>query len=402
MSDRHLTRRQALGAAGRMLAGPVAGPTLADVQTNPAPAVQLPAAGPVRLAPRADLVNTLEYEEQAKLKLAPAVYSLVAGGDRADFDRITLRPRMLVPTLDLNLSVTLFGDKLFAPIIVGPIVDQRRFHADGELATVKGASAANAVMVVSSHSSVPLEELAAQARTPLWYQVFARDAAARTQIQAAVNARCKAICITVGAAPAARGGRVAATAAKPDWAAVDALTRGLSVPMLVKGIATPEAARLALRHGVHGIIVSNYGGLVMPRTDALILTLPHIVDAVDGKVPVLVDGSFRRGTDILKALAFGAQGVLVGRPAMWGLAAYGADGVQGVVEMLQTELARYMGMCGKSHIGMLDRSILRVHNVLPIKRAAARPRPAIRGPRRAFSARWGGISGRRLEEIRRG
>ena len=144
------------------------------------------------------------------------------------------------------------------------------------------------------------------------------------------------------------------------------------MPVLVKGIATPQAARLALQHGVHGIIVSYHGGLVGPGTDALILTLPQIVDAVDGKVPVLVDGSFRRGTDILKALAFGAHGVLVGRPAMWGLAAYGADGVQGVVEMLQTELARYMGMCCKSHLGMLDRTILRVHNVLPVKRAVAR------------------------------
>jgi 4-hydroxymandelate oxidase len=345
MSGHHVTRRQALETAGRLL------------------------AGPVRLAPRADLVNTLEYEEQAKLKLDPAKYSLVAGSDRAAFDRITLRPRMLVPTLDLDLSVTLFGDKLFAPILVGPIADQRRFHPDGELATVKGASAARAVMVVSSHSSVPLQELAAQAGTPPWYQVFARDAAAGTQIKDAVNARCKAICITLGA-PAAGDRRVAATTAQPDWAAIDALKRGVSVPVLMKGIATPDAARLALQHGVHGIIVSDYGGLVAPATDGLILTLPQIVDAVDGKVPVLVDGSFRRGTDILKALAFGAQGVLVGRPAMWGLAAYGADGVQGVIEMLQTELARYMGMCGRSNVRMLDRTLLKVHAALPARKPA--------------------------------
>jgi len=355
-----LTRRQALGTAGRMLAGSAAGSTLAHGQT----------AASVRLAPRADLVNTLEYEEQAKLKLPPALYSLVAGGSRAAFDRITLRPRLLVPTLDMDLGVTLFGDKLFAPIIVGPIGDQKRFHADGELATVKGASAAKAVMVVSSHASVPLPELAAQARTPLWYQVFARDAAARTQIQDAVNAGCKAICITMGAAATGR------QTAKPDWPAFDALERGVSVPVLVKGIATPAAAKVAVQHGVHGIVVSYDGGVVGPGSEALILTLPHIVDAVDGKVPVFVDGSFRRGTDILKALAFGAQGVLVGRPVMWGLAAYGADGVQGVVELLQTELARYMGMCGKSRLEMLDRTILKVHGVLPVKRAAASPTSA--------------------------
>ena len=164
---------------------------------------------------------------------------------------------------------------------------------------------------------------------------------------------------------------------------------------MIKGITTPGAARLAVQHGADGIIVSNYGGPVGPGTDAPILTLPHIVDAVDGKVPVLVDGSFRRGTDILKALAFGARSVLVGRPAMWGLAAYGADGVQGVVEMLQTELARYMGMCGKSRVGMLDRTILRVHRRVAARDAGeafrARSQPApVRGSAPWVSSRPGG------------
>ena len=216
------------------------------------------------VAPRAELVNTLEYEEQAKLKLAPAVYSLIAGGDRAAFDRITLRPRVLVDTVDLDLSVTLFGERLFAPIVVGPIADQRRFHADGELATVRGASAARAVMVVSSRSSVPLQEIAAQARTPLWYQVFAADPAARRQIQDAVNAGCKAICITVGATPAAAGTRRSAIAAKVDWAAVDALKQGLSVPVMVKGIATPEAAQAgaaARRRRDHRVELRRAGGV---------------------------------------------------------------------------------------------------------------------------------------------
>jgi 4-hydroxymandelate oxidase len=321
------------------------------------------------VAPRAELVNTLEYEEQAKLKLAPAVFSLIAGGDRSGFDRITLRPRMLVDTRGLDLGVTLFGEPHFAPIVIGPVADQKRFHADGELATVKGASAARAVMMVSSRSSVPLQEMTAQARTSLWYQVFAGDPAARRQIQDAVNARCSAICITLDAAPAPGGTRRSA-AAKTDWSAVDALTRGLTVPVMVKGITTPEAAEAALQHGVDGIIVSNYGGLGGAVTDSVVLALPAIVDTVGGKVPVLVDGSFRRGTDILKALAFGARGVLVARPAMWGLAAYGADGVQGIVEMLQTELGRYMAMCGRPHLKMLDRSLLRRHRAPPVTKPA--------------------------------
>ena len=382
MTAHDLTRRQALSAAGAMLAGS----QIAPVPTAPAPGVQ-PVAERAGVAPRAELVNTQEYEEQARLKLAPAVYSLIAGGDREGFDRITIRPRVLVDTLGLDLSVTLFGERLFAPIVIGPVADQRRFHGDGELATVGGASQARAIMMVSSRSSVPLQEIAAQARTSLWYQVFAADPAARRQIQDAVNAGCKAICITVGAA-AASGSRRSAMAAKVDWPAVDGLKQGLNVPVLVKGIATPEAAQVALQHGVDGIIVSNYGGLAGTGTEAVVLTLPAVVDAVSGKVPVLVDGSFRRGTDILKALAFGARSVLVARPPMWGLAAYGADGVQGVVEMLQTELARYMAMSGRTHLQMLDRTMLRVHGVRPLRTpgtgsmAGVRDRPsdgAVRG-----------------------
>jgi len=355
MSVHNLTRRRALGAAAAVLVGSKVAPgSTAGVQ---------PGAERAGVAPRAELVNTLEYEQQAKLKLAPAAFSLIAGGDRGGFDRITLRPRMLVDTRRLDLSVTLFGEQHFAPIVLGPVADQKRFHPDGELATVKGASAARAVVMLSSRASVPLQEIAAGAGTSLWYQVFAGDPAARRQIQEAVNARCSAICITGGAAPAASGTRRSAIAAKMDWSAVDALKRGLTVPVMVKGITTPEGAQVALQHGVDGIIVSNYGGLAGATTDSVVLTLPSIVDTVGGKVPVLVDGSFRRGTDILKALAFGAQGVLVARPAMWGLAAYGADGVQGIVEMLQTELARYMAMCGRSHLKLLDRSLLRLHRV---------------------------------------
>ena len=358
MAAHNLTRRRALGAAGAVL-----------VSSRITPASQ-PGAQRGGVAPRADLVNALEYEEQAKLNLAPAVYSLIADGDRGGFDRITLRPRMLVSTLGLDLSVTLFGEQHFAPIVVGPVANQKRFHADGELATVTGASAARAVVMISSRSSVPLQEIAAQAGTSLWYQVFARDAAARRQIQDAVNARCTAICITVGAAPAANGTRRSAIAEKVDWPAVDALSRGLTVPVMIKGITTPEAARMALQRGVDGIVVSDYGGLAGPATDSMVLTLPAIVDAVEGQVPVLVDGSFRRGTDILKALAFGAQGVLVARPPMWGLAAYGADGVQGIVELLQTELARYMAMSGRSQVKMLDRTMLRLHRVAPVRTPA--------------------------------
>jgi 4-hydroxymandelate oxidase len=263
------------------------------------------------------------------------------------------------------LSVTLFGEEHFTPIIVAPIADQKRFHPDAELATAKGAAAGKALMIVSSRSSVPLADIAAVAKPSFWYQVYATDSAARTQAQDAVKAGAKAIVITVGASHAANGSRPA-TASSINWSAVDGIKQGISVPVIVKGITTPGEATTALQHNVQGIVASNFGGLLTSK-DAMILALPNVIDAVAGKVPVLTDGSFRRGTDIFKALAFGAQGVLLGRPVMWGLTAYGDAGVQNVIEMAQTELGRYMGMCGKPNLKALDRTAIKVHGPIPTK-----------------------------------
>jgi 4-hydroxymandelate oxidase len=329
---------------------------------------QSAASRPRRLAPREQLVNVLEYEAQARLTLDADAAVDLADGDRSEFDRITLRPRMLVPTLDLDLSVTLLGDRLVAPILVAPIANQKRFHPDGERATVKGASAAGAAVIVSNSSPVSIGTLVAESATPIWCQVHAADPAAPRQIASAVEAGCKAICLSVGITPFANGTRP--RPARIDWKIIDALTRDNRLPIVVKGISTPDAAAAALRHNVHALIVSNYGGAAGPVKEPLLFTLPAIVKAVAGRVPVVVDGSFRRGTDILKALAFGATAVAVGRPVMWGLAAYGADGVQGVIEMLQTELARYMAMCGRSTISKLDGTVLQVHGV-PSTRSAS-------------------------------
>jgi len=363
---------------GAFVAGTFAGAKIAAGQTPAAPAMPppLPAGEPriidpsaVRLVPRDELINALEFEEEAKKKLAPATFALIAGGDRAMFDRITLRPRMLVPTLEMDLSQTILGDTHFTPILVGPVSEQKRFHPDGEIATAKGCAAAKAFIIVSSRSSVPVDQIAAQNKN-FWYQVYASDAAAKGHIAEGVKAGAKAIVITVGAAPGTGPRSVAAAPA--NWAAVDGLKQGVTVPLVVKGVTTPAEATAALQHGAQAIIVSNYGGLLAAK-EAPILDLPKIVDAVAGKVPVLVDGSFRRGTDVLKALAFGAQGVIIARPVMWGLAAYGDAGVQSVVELLQTDLARYMGMCGKSTIKMLDRTVVKVHGPLPAKTSTTAP-----------------------------
>jgi isopentenyl diphosphate isomerase/L-lactate dehydrogenase-like FMN-dependent dehydrogenase len=307
---------------------------------------------------REDLINVPEFEEVAKLTLDNTMYSTIAGGDRAAFDRMTFRPRMMVPTLDLDMSVELLGETHFTPIMAGPVAEQRRYHADGELATVRGASAARAVLIVSSRSSVPIGEIAAQARTPLWFSVYAEgaDDNVRRQIDQAVVAGCKAICATVGASgkPSPRPTRTGI-----DWKAIEAIRRGLAVPLVVKGVLTTQDATRAIDAGAGAIVVSDHG--IASGTAAPIDTLGAVVDACAGKAAVLVDGSFRRGSDIAKALALGARAVLLARPVMWGLAAYGAGGVQMVIELLQSELGRTMGALGAPNLKSLTRSMVKVH-----------------------------------------
>ena len=355
------SRRQAIGAMGTVISAGMASVAMPALAQTPAatPLGALPV-----LAPRADLVNVLEYEHQARLALAPAKIAPVLGSDRTVTDRITLRPRVNIPTRDLDLTTTLFGDLHFTPIIVGPIADQKRFHPDGEVAMARGASAAKAAMVVSSDSSMPLAAIAQAATTPLWLQVYASSPKVKDLLAEASAAKAKAVIVTVNAGTSASGPATPASE-RIDWAAIDAVVKGTSLPVIVKGVTRPQDAKEAAARGVKGVVVSNYrGGDAAGLTGTLLLVAP-VVQAVGDQIPVLVDGSFRRGSDILKALGFGAKGVLIGRPVMWGLAAYGADGVQGVVETLQTELGRYMCMTGRPSLAAVDASVLRVHAPLP-------------------------------------
>ncbi len=307
---------------------------------------------PGRIAPARELVNTFEFEAMARRSLNAAAFAEIAGSDRNAFERITFRPRMMVDTTQLDLTTELFGQRLFAPILVGPASEQKRFHPEGELATVRGASAAKTAMVVSGRASFPIQEIAAQPAATLWYQVYPEPDldAQRRRIGEAVDLGCKALCITIGGA---------------DWSAIDRLRQGLRVPVVLKGIMTPEEARAAIGKGIDGIVVSNYGGQARSGMAAPIEVLPAIAEAVAGKAPILIDGSFRRGADILKALALGARAVMLGRPALWALAAYGSAGVQAMLELLQTELARDMAMCGKPNLKSLDPALVKIHAPRP-------------------------------------
>ena len=313
------------------------------------------------ITPVSDLANVFEMLAVARRKLPESVYSTIDGTDRRALERITFRPRLMVNVSQLDLSLELLGEQLFAPILVGPMSNQQAFHPEGELATVRGASAAKTPVIVSSRSSRKLSEIVAQAKTPLWFQVYPHSdiritiAAAREAVQAG----CSAVCVTVGA-PYETGVRTAAFA-KLDWATAGRFREGVKAPLLLKGIMDPGEAQQAVSRGFDAIVVSNHGGMYASGFADPTEVLPSVVDATAGKVPVLVDGSFRRGTDILKALALGARAVLLGRPPVWGLAAYGAEGVQRVLEMLQTELARNMAMCGKPDLKSIDRTLIRIH-----------------------------------------
>ena len=357
------SRRQAIRVTGTAVCASIVGTAMPAVGA-PAPTPLREPTPPPALAPQADLVNVLAYEPQARLVLGPQKVAPILGSDRTVTDRITLRPRVNIPTQNLDLTSTLFGDEHFAPIIIGPIADQKRFHAEGEVAMARGASAAKAAMVVSSDASMPMAAIAAAATTPLYLQVYARSPDIKERLGQAEAARAKAVFVTVNAGTSAVG-PAPPTSARIDWSAVDAVVKATSLPVVVKGITRAEDAKEAVARGARGVVVSNYSGGDVAALTGTLLFVAQVVQAVGDQIPVLVDGSFRRGTDILKALGFGAKGVLIGRPAMWGLAAYGADGVQGVVELLQTELARYMCMCGRPSLASVNSSVLRVHAPLP-------------------------------------
>ena len=312
-------------------------------------AQQLTGEPPGRIPPLDELVNAQEFRAMAERRLDSLTFAEIEGGDRSAFERITFRPRLMVDSRQMDLSTELLGQRLFTPIMVGPVANQTRYHPEGELAMARGASAARAGMIVSARSGHPIDKIAAQTKEPLWYQVDLDGDPKETRalMERAVDTGCKAICITIGAGV--------------NWKALEQLRKGFRVPVILKGVMSPEEARAAVSAGIQGIVVSNYSTPAIPGVASPIEVLPAVAGAVAGKAAILMDGSVRRGSDVLKALALGANAALVARPAVWGLAAYGADGVRAIVEMIQSEFARDMAMCGKVNIRSLDPSVVRIH-----------------------------------------
>lgn len=351
-----------------------------------------------------ELVNVFDFEPLCKSRIPKQNYDYIAGGvdnewslrhNRAAFDRISFRPRMLVNTSQMDLSTTLFGAKLAFPVLIAPTAGHQQAHPQGELATARAAAAAKTILCLSSNSSYPFEKVAEATSAPKWWQLYPRedDEATRERVGRAVAAGYKVVVLTVDApynshrerllrdrprvgassgdnprgarsqrsdAPVHPYGLQAQLVSKWDWTYLSRLKEWAKVPVLVKGILTAEDAALAVKHGADGVVVSNHGGRYLEYAPATIDVLPEVVQAVGKKFPVIVDSGFRRGTDILKALAIGASAVQVGRPVLWGLGAYGQPGVEKVLQLLETELALAMGLCGKPTIGAIDKSLIRM------------------------------------------
>jgi len=356
------------------------------------------------LATPAEAINVFDLEEIARKNLPPAHFGYLATGvgdevtlraNREGFLRFKIRSRRLVDTRQIDMRIKLFGTEWPTPILLAPAGHQRAFHEDGELAVARAAKSRNHLQILSTVSTVSVEDVIAAREAPVWFQLYPTAKWAVTQglVRRAQAAGCPVVALTLDQATA--GGReTLARARKLDsrvctdchaktpgaiflrkpmfqdldtsglngtstphltWEFVDRLKDMTTMKLVLKGIVTEEDARLAVEHGVDGVIVSNHGGRGEESGRSTIESLPEVVAAIGGKMPVLIDSGFRRGTDVFKALALGAQGICIGRPYLWGLAAFGQAGVERALELLTKELELTMRMNGAPTIPSITR-----------------------------------------------
>ncbi len=320
-----------------------------------------------RITPLDEFGNVPEFEPMAERRLDAATFASIAEGDRRALDRITFRPRMMVNTKEMDLTLELFGQSMLTPIMVGPASGQKRFHPEGEAATARGATEGMAVIVTAEHSGTPIEE-SQEAAPGAWRQIYPDSdiSVIEGRARQAAAAGCAALCLSLGntrhgsAANRALGGSDSTTA-HLGWDEIESLQNSAGIPVVLKGVMRPADARIAADRGISGIMVSNHGSRTSAGELESISALEEVVQAVEGRIPVLVDGGIRYGGDVIKALALGATAVMICRPVLWGLASYGSAGVQRVVEMLQTEFAKDMAQVGAPNLASIRRDHIRVH-----------------------------------------
>lgn len=341
-------------------------------------------------------INLSDYEKLAEERIEPGAWGYYQGGSddevtlrecRAAFQRIKLRPRMLVDVRTIDMHTTVLGTPISLPVLVAPTAYHCMAHPEGECATAVGTGLADTIMIASSFSNRSLEEIASVATKPLWFQLYSyRDLQSTGKVvQRAEAAGYKALVLTADLPRLGNRERdIRSKFVMPShlfianykdvekdddyipvptyltWDAIEWLRSLSTLPIVVKGILTAEDALIALERGADAIAVSNHGGRQLDGEITSIEALPEIIEAVDGRCEVYVDGGIRRGTDILKALALGARAVFVGRPAIWGLAVNGAEGVHSVLDILRTELELDMALCGCPSLDRITRSLVRM------------------------------------------
>jgi isopentenyl diphosphate isomerase/L-lactate dehydrogenase-like FMN-dependent dehydrogenase len=366
-----------------------------------------PALDPVIASPE-EALNVLDFEAAAREKLPPAHFGYVATGvdddatlhaNREAFSRLRIRMRRLVDVREVDLSTELFGRRWSSPLFLAPAASQRALHPDGELATARAAKAKGHLHVLSTVSTTSVEDVNAAQGEPVWFQLYPSSDWTITErlLARAEAAGCPVVVLTVDLFAgsnretqlrfARRDPRACGSCHRPelsdyvrrkpmfDGIAVSHLPDVVDAPgltwdfvrrlrdrtrgkLVLKGIVTAEDARLCLEHGVDGIVVSNHGGRAEESGRAAIDCLAEVVAAVGGRLPVLVDGGFRRGTDVFKAIALGARAVGIARPYLWGLGAFGQPGVERVLQLLRAELTLVMRQAGVTAVNKIDRSFV--------------------------------------------
>ncbi len=364
--------------------------------------------------------DVMDFEPLARKALPPAHFGYLATGvdddgtvraNREGYSHIQIRARRLVDVENIDMSVSLFGTKWSTPIVLSPVSAQKAFHPEGEVAVARAAHAKGHLMMLSTVATASIEDATAAAGAPVWQQLYPTNVweVSRAIVKRAEAAGTPAIVLTVdlqegsnretlfraqnvdkrecsachksaytgyarGKPGAGTGGFAQYAARKPmfngldlskvtalhptnmNWDFVKRLRDTVSVKLLVKGIVAREDAQLAVEHGVDGLIVSNHGGRAEETLRPTVESLPEVIEGVGGKIPVLVDGGVRRGTDIFKALALGASAVGIGRPHAWGLAAFGQPGVEAVLEILRRELRTIMRQAGTVSVDRISRN----------------------------------------------
>lgn len=350
-------------------------------------------------------INVFDFASVAEKNLPPAHYGYLATGveddrtlraNREAFSRIDLRPRRLVDVSRIDMTTDLFGVGHTSPIVLAPVGSQKAFHPEGEIAVANAARTQRHLQILSTVSTSSVAEVAAARGEPVWFQLYPTSQwnIARALLQRAADAGSPVVVLTVDLPTSSNretekrskkmDGRDCTACHAPGiqgylerkpmfdgldisrlngllapamtWEFVDRLKEATSMKVVLKGIVTHEDALLSVKHGVDGLIVSNHGGRAEESGLATMKSLPEVVESVQGKIPVLVDGGFRRGSDVFKALAMGASAVCIGRPYLWGLAAFGQPGVEMVLKILRAELRDVMMFSGTPSLGDIRRS----------------------------------------------